>query len=92
MKLVGIAIAAALVPAVASAQGLGNSYMGPFGSGSGSNTNNHQVSPYTTPNGTYVQPHRQTNPNNTQTDNYGTRGNYNPYTGAPGTRPSSRRT
>jgi hypothetical protein len=89
MMLVGIAIVAALAPAAASAQGmLGNPYMGPVGSGS--NTNSHQVSPYTTPNGTYVQPHRQTNPNNTQMDNYGTRGNYNPYTGAFGTRTPTR--
>jgi hypothetical protein len=36
-------------------------------------------------NGTYVQPHQQTNPNNTTSDNYGTRPNVNPYTGAAGT-------
>jgi hypothetical protein len=36
--------------------------------------------------GTYVAPHVQTNPNNTQLDNYGTRGNINPYTGQMGTR------
>jgi hypothetical protein len=36
--------------------------------------------------GTYVQPHQQTNPNSTQYDNYGTRGNVNPYTGQTGTR------
>jgi hypothetical protein len=41
---------------------------------------------YTTQSGTYVQPHQQTNSNNTQLDNYGTRGNVNPYTGAVGTR------
>ena len=31
-------------------------------------------------------PHQQTNPNGTQTDNYGTRGNVNPYTPAPSAR------
>jgi hypothetical protein len=36
--------------------------------------------------GTYVAPHVQTNPNSTQMDDYGTRGNVNPYTGAVGTR------
>lgn len=36
--------------------------------------------------GTYVAPHYSTNPNNTQMDNYSTRGNVNPYTGQPGTR------
>jgi hypothetical protein len=36
--------------------------------------------------GTEVQGHYQTNPNNTQRDNYGARGNVNPYTGSVGTR------
>jgi opacity protein-like surface antigen len=40
---------------------------------------------YTTQNGTYVQPHYQTNPNSTQLDNWSTRGNTNPVTGQPGT-------
>jgi hypothetical protein len=35
--------------------------------------------------GTYVQPHYQTNPNSTQLDNYGTRPNYNPHNGTYGT-------
>lgn len=35
--------------------------------------------------GTYVQPHYQTNPNSPQYDNFNTRGNYNPYTGRTGT-------
>lgn len=54
--------------------------------GTGSNPNSHGVSGYTTSSGTYVAPHVQTNPNSTQMDNYGTRGNVNPYTGAVGTR------
>jgi hypothetical protein len=54
--------------------------------GTGSNPNSHPVQPYTTSGGTYVPPHQQTNPNSTQTDNYGTRGNINPYTGTGGTR------
>jgi hypothetical protein len=54
--------------------------------GTGSNPNSHAVHGYTTNSGTYVPPHQQTNPNSTQTDNYGTRGNVNPYTGAVGTR------
>jgi hypothetical protein len=53
---------------------------------SGSNPNSHYVSPYINNRGTYVPPHYQTNPNSTQYDNFGTRGNYNPYTGAFGTR------
>jgi len=44
------------------------------------------VSPHTSSNSTYVPGHYATNPNNTQLDNFGTRGNYNPYTGTTGTR------
>lgn len=54
--------------------------------GTGSNQNNHHVDGYMRNNGTYVAPHNQTNPNGTQFDNYGTRGNLNPYTGQYGTR------
>ncbi|HMF47496.1 MAG TPA: hypothetical protein VK603_02560 [Candidatus Saccharimonadales bacterium] len=54
--------------------------------GTGSNPSSHPVQGYTTNSGTYVPPHQQTNPNSTQSDNYGTRGNFNPYTGAVGTR------
>lgn len=35
-------------------------------------------------NGTYVQPHYRSNANYTRLDNYSTRGNINPYTGAKG--------
>jgi hypothetical protein len=52
----------------------------------GVNQNSHPVQGYTTSGGTYVQPHQQTNPNNTQRDNYTATGNVNPYTGAVGTR------
>src|SRR5215470_14087957 len=61
----------------------------PYGTGlygTGSNPNSHYVQPYVRSNGTYVQGYHQTNPNHTQFDNYGTRGNYNPYTGQYGTR------
>jgi len=54
--------------------------------GTGSNPNSHSVDGYTRRDGVYVQPHQQTNPNNTQRDNYGTSGNYNPYSGQFGTR------
>ena len=86
-----IAFACALViasVATAFAQGTGN---GLYGTGSGlygtgSNPNSHYVSPYTNSHGTNVPGHYQTNPNGTQLDNYGTRGNYNPHNGAYGTR------
>lgn len=60
--------------------------LGGFGYGTGSNPNNHAVERYTRRDGVMVQPHYQTNPNNTQRDNYGTLGNQNPYTGTYGTR------
>jgi hypothetical protein len=70
----------------ASAQLYGTTYGSSGLSGTGSNPNSHSVSPHVNSNGTYIQGHQQTNPNNTQLDNYGTRGNVNPYTGAVGTR------
>lgn len=44
-----------------------------------------RVRGYYRPNGTYVQPHYRSNANYTRYDNYSTKGNYNPYTGAAGT-------
>jgi hypothetical protein len=45
----------------------------------------HFVNGYTRSNGTYVQPHYQTNPDRSMYNNYSTRGNVNPYTGQAGT-------
>lgn len=39
-------------------------------------------------NGTYVAPHTRTTPNSTTNDNYGTKGNFNPYSGKEGTKSS----
>lgn len=69
---------------VASAQYVQPNNGGLYGTGSNPNGVYHQG--YTTQQGTYVQPHMQSAPNDTQFDNYGTRGNTNPYTGVPGTR------
>lgn len=84
-----IALSIALLLATvgsASAQYYGQRNNNTFGGyGTGSNSQSHSSSGYTTQSGTYVQPHYQTNPNNTQRDNYGTIGNQNPYTGAYGT-------
>ncbi len=44
------------------------------------------VNGYTTKNGTYVAPYTRTAPNNTTLDNYSTKPNVNPYTGAVGTK------
>ena len=43
------------------------------------------VRPHVTKDGTYVEGHMRSAPNNTNTDNYGTKGNTNPYTGQAGT-------
>jgi hypothetical protein len=77
MKRLILAGALALAATTAQAQYLGT----------GSNPNSHPVEGYTRGNGTYVQPREQTNPNNTQRDNYSATRNVNPYTGAIGTRP-----
>lgn len=52
--------------------------------GTGSNSNSTYVDGYTTDRGTYVEPHYRTNPNSIESDNYGARGNYNPYNGRTG--------
>lgn len=44
----------------------------------------HSTKGYTKKSGTYVAPHRQTNPNRTQRDNWSAKGNANPYTGKNG--------
>jgi hypothetical protein len=54
--------------------------------GTGSNPNSHYVQPHINSQGNYTGGHYRTNPNNTQRDNFGTRGNVNPYTGSTGNR------
>ena len=82
--MIAVGLLAAGVTA-ASAQYAGSSYSGGL-SGTGSNPSNHYVQPHVTSTGSSVSGHYQTNSNNTQMDNYSTRGNINPYTGAVGTR------
>jgi hypothetical protein len=45
----------------------------------------HYTRGYTRRDGTYVTPHYSTNPDSTKLNNWSTKGNYNPYTGKPGT-------
>jgi hypothetical protein len=56
------------------------------GGGRGWGGGSHAVSGRITSKGTYVAPHRATNPNGTKIDNWSTKGNVNPYTGQPGTK------
>jgi hypothetical protein len=46
----------------------------------------HAVKGYFKKDGKYVQPHRATNPNQTQRDNWSSKPNVNPYNGKPGTK------
>lgn len=43
------------------------------------------VAPYVKKDGTYVEGHYKSQPNDTKTDNYSSKGNSNPYTGQQGT-------
>ena len=45
----------------------------------------HAVRGYTRSDGTYVEPHRQSDPDSSRTNNYSSQGNTNPYTGQTGT-------
>lgn len=49
-------------------------------------TGSHAVKGYVKKDGTYVAPTQATNPNATKTDNYSSKGNYNPATGKEGTK------
>lgn len=86
MRKLAIAIAALLATSSLAAAQYGYRTPSYGGYGTGSNSGSHYVQPHITNQGTYVQPHYQTNPNTTQMDNYSTRGNINPYTGQMGTR------
>ena len=47
--------------------------------------NSNSVGGYIRQDGTYVQPHMRTNPDNSRTNNWSSQGNTNPYTGRQGT-------
>jgi hypothetical protein len=84
MKPFFIIAAVVFSSTAASAQyGYNHSYVGP---GTGSNSNNHYVAPYTNRSGDFHPGHYQTSPNSTPLDNYGTNPNINPYSGQYGTR------
>ena len=56
------------------------------GYGTGSNPRSERVDGYTKRDGTYVEPYQRSKGNDTQRDNWNTKGNTNPYTGKSGTR------
>lgn len=55
-------------------------------SGTGASHSSHSVKAYTTKRGTNVASHRQSNADNTQRNNWSTKGNTNPVTGKAGTK------
>jgi len=55
-------------------------------SGSSLATSSHNIKGYTKRNGTYIAPHKATNPNKTQRDNWSSKPNTNPYNGKQGTK------
>lgn len=73
----------------AEARGGGHSggHSGSHSSYSHPSSGDHYVHSYTRSDGTFVHGYHATNPNGTRNDNYSTRGNVNPYTGEPGTKP-----
>ncbi len=79
MKTALILAILAVSTVAASAQYGGYSY------GTGSNSSDHYVNGHTTSRGTQVDGHYRTNPNNTQMDNFGSRGNYNYHNNSYGT-------
>ncbi len=60
------------------------------GYGTGSNPQSERVGGYTKRDGTYVEPSQRSKGNDTQYDNWSTKGNQNPYTGAYGTKKAKR--
>jgi len=58
------------------------------GYGTGANSSNERVNGYTKQDGTYVDSYQRTKANNTDSDNYSTKGNYNPYSGKTGSKRS----
>jgi len=79
-------MAGLLMVAMAGAVHAGRRSGGYWSRGSGSNQNSTYVKPSTRSDGTQVDGHWRTKPNSTESDNYGTRGNYNPHKGTYGTK------
>jgi hypothetical protein len=56
------------------------------GGHSGGHAGSHSVRGYVKKNGSYVAPHRATNPDKSRANNWSHKGNVNPYTGKKGTK------
>lgn len=76
MKIIIASLALIAASGPALAQG--------YNYGTGSNSESHYVGGHVNRDGSYTSGHYRTNPNDSTSDNYGARGNYNPYTGRTG--------
>jgi len=83
MKITRFLIVACLAFLVA----IGEAFARGHKSSGTSSTGTVHVEGYYRKDGTYVAPHERTAPNGTKDDNWSTKGNINPITGKPGTKP-----
>lgn len=81
-------VAALVLGAIGSVEARRHSDYGAWDTGSGSTSQSEHVNGYERRDGTYVQPYERTKADNTLDNNYGTRGNQNPWTGTTGTGPT----
>ena len=61
-------------------------HSGMSGPGTGAKSSSTHVQGHTRHDGTYVSPHQRTTPDHNFNNNFGTKGNTNPYTGKDGSR------
>jgi hypothetical protein len=74
------------LPALANGGHSGGSHSSGSHTSSHAGGGTHAVRGHMTDQGMYVKPHRQTNPDGTQRNNWSTKGNVNPYTVQAGTK------
>lgn len=75
---------------LAASLAAGGAYAKGGGHSSTSSGGAHSVRGHVTKNGTYVAPHRATNPDKSKANNWSTKGNRNPDTGKEGTKDPNR--
>ena len=81
-----LVIALALVTASTASIAKGGSHSGATAPGTGSKSSSTHVNGYVKKDGTYVAPHNKSTPDKKFENNWTTKGNDNPTTGASGTR------
>ena len=85
-KIMFVVLVACAGSAFAHSSSYGYGYQSYSSGNYAGSTGQHYVDTYSRSNGTVVQGHYQTNPNDTKADNWSTKGNQNPYTGQWGTK------